>query len=135
MKQRITIDRYILLIAFGIYGVNRFFLKGVVDVPFLSYILKCHFNDFLGGICFPAYANLILAYSKFSHICIKNYWTSALIMFLCGICWEYIIPRIYPRGTCDPLDILSYVLGGLAYIFILKMTHRFFRSSDNDCVE
>ena len=50
-----------------LYALNRFYLKNVVVIPAISYILKCHFNDFLGGIFIIAYINLILEHSKYRH--------------------------------------------------------------------
>ena len=32
-----------------LYALNRFVLRGVFSIPILSYLLKCHFNDYLGA--------------------------------------------------------------------------------------
>ena len=43
------------------YCVNRFWLKNALGVPVVSYLLKCHFNDWLAGICVMAYLNLVMS--------------------------------------------------------------------------
>ena len=120
MKQHRTKDGYILAAAFLVYLVNRFCLKESIDIPILRYILRCHFNDFLAGILFLAYINLLLSFSKFSHIRVQSLPAAAAIMGLCGIAWEYVLPLLHGRGTCDPWDILAYICGGIAYTLIVK---------------
>ena len=85
-------------------------------MPIISYILKCHFNDFLAGIVIISYLNLLFSISRFNHIKIDNYFKSISICFLCGMLWEYILPLVYSHGTSDMWDIASYVLGGIVNI-------------------
>ena len=120
MKQHRTKDGYILSATFLVYLVNRFCLKESIDIPILRYILRCHFNDFLAGILFLAYINLLLSFSKFSQIRIQSISAVTFIMCLCGIAWEYVLPLLHGRGTCDPWDIGAYICGGIAYTLIVK---------------
>ena len=124
MKTRAKADAIILIVSLILYGINRLYLKEIVRNPFISYLLKCHANDFLGGVCFVAYMNLALAYSKYSGWIIDTYAIAIVIMLTCGILWEYVFPLIYPRGVSDPLDIIAYISGGMTCIFIRKMTDR-----------
>ena len=96
-------------------------------MPVISYILKCHFNDFLAGIVIISYLNLIFSISRFSHIRIDNYIASVSICFICGILWEYILPLIFPHGTSDVWDIVSYILGGVMYIKLLDRKKKFIK--------
>ena len=54
-------DAVTLAIISLAYFVNRFWLKNALDVPVVSYLLKCHFNDWLAGICVMAYLNLVMS--------------------------------------------------------------------------
>lgn len=89
-------------------------------MPVISYILKCHFNDFLAGLAIISYLNLLFSMSIWSHIQIDNYLKSISICFLCGILWEYTLPFIFSHGTSDMWDIVSYILGGVMYIKLLN---------------
>ena len=124
MKTRAKADVIILIVSLMLYGINRLFLKEIIINPSFSYLLRCHVNDFLGGVCFIAYTDLVLAYSKYSIWIINSYTVAIVIMLTCGILWEYVFPLIYPRGVSDPLDIIAYVSGGMTCVFIRKMTNR-----------
>ena len=66
-----------------LYALNRFYLKNVVVIPAISYILKCHFNDFLGGIFIIAYINLILEHSKYRHYRVDTVSMAVTITLIC----------------------------------------------------
>lgn len=44
-----------------------------------------------------------------------------LMMFSCGIFWEYITPVFRSDTISDPLDIFAYILGGIFYWIIIKI--------------
>lgn len=103
------------------YSLNRFILKKVVDIPVISYLLKSHFNDWLGGIFIIAYINTILHHSKFKRNQVHTFPQAILINVLCGIVWEFISPYVFHHGTSDLYDILAYIIGGITYIFIQRL--------------
>ena len=112
-------NAWILSCSLLVYLLNRFLLKhALTDIPVVSYILKCHLNDYLGGIAFICYVNLILLNSKYADREIKTYVIAVPVAFMCGLLWEYVFPLVYSRGVSDVFDVLSYVLGGITYIYI-----------------
>lgn len=123
-------DLFIILVISIAYSLNRFYLKTIVDVPIISYILKCHFNDFLAGIGIIAYLNLLFAVSKYRQLKVSSYAMAMSLCFLCGMLWEYVFPLVFPHGTSDILDVLSYMIGGTAYIKLLR-THMNRQSYNN----
>lgn len=121
-KQR---DTSILVCVLFLYGLNRFVFRKVVDIAIISYLLKCHFNDWLGGIFIIAYINNLLQHSKYKRYKINTLPCAILINILCGIVWEFVGPYIFHHGVSDLYDIVAYILGGITYImiqrFVLKL--------------
>lgn len=113
-------DFLVILLVSAAYSINRFWLKNAVDWPVVSYILQCHFNDWLAGIGIIAYLNLVFSFSKYRHIRITQNRTAVPVCLICGVLWEYGFPLVYPHGTSDVWDIISYVLGGIVYILLSK---------------
>ncbi len=110
----------ILFTCLGLYCLNRFWLKRVFVDGFWGYLLRCHLNDYIGGITILAYINLVLVFSRFKDRAISSYPIGILITAICGILWEYIFPLIYNRGTTDYRDVIAYVLGGITYVFLVR---------------
>lgn len=109
------------IVSFGVlllYSLNRFYLKKAVNVPIITYLLKCHFNDWLGGILIIAYINGILNLSRYRGHQIATLKAAILTTILCGIVWEYITPYLFHRGTSDIYDVIAYVIGGMTYILL-----------------
>ncbi len=53
----------IIVVCMIIYTLNRLF-KNYINIVVIGYICKCHLNDFLGGIVFCSYVNIILIKSN-----------------------------------------------------------------------
>ena len=115
-------DYRILIVALVVYSVNRFIAKPHVGDTMIGYIIKCYLNDYLGGVCFLAYTNVILEHSKYHQMRIAKLRYAIVIMVACGILWEYALPLIYPRGTSDLVDVIAYTLGGSTYVMLSKTT-------------
>ena len=47
-------------------------------------------------------------------------WQIELLLFPCGIFWEYITPLFRHNTTTDPCDILAYMIGGFLYWIIAR---------------
>ena len=105
------------LIVFIIYVFNRFILKSL-DLLFISYFLKNHFNDFLGGILFCCYVNALLFYNKKKLI--TNFFLLFSFMLIVSIIWEYIFPLFLKYSTSDMLDIIAYMCGTFLYYLLLN---------------
>lgn len=113
-------DLIVAALVLFAYGLNRFWLKTLVIAPGFSYLLKCHFNDWLAGISLIAYFNLVLSVSQYRHIKIKSSLDAVLICLACGILWEYILPGIFSYGTSDMWDMVAYTLGGISYVALFR---------------
>ena len=107
-----------------LYALNRFALKEVVSIPILSYLLKCHFNDYLGGIFIIAYINIILQHSRYKQYRIHTLLQAIVVTLLCSIVWEFVAPYFFHYGTSDLWDIAAYMIGGSTYIWIQQLLAR-----------
>lgn len=112
---------YIIIFSLVVYTINRIF-KSYIDIPVIGYLCKCHLNDYIGGIVFPAYVNILLYRAKYRPI--KNCFIIAFMMFLCGVIWEYIFPYLFSYSVSDIFDVLAYLLGGITYCFIWSVVER-----------
>ena len=121
MARKTKSNIFILLLIAAVYSVNRFWLKEAVSHPIIGYILRCHFNDYLAGIAILAYINVLLSISKYHEKLIATFFKGFFISFLCGLIWEYFLPMIFPHGTSDFVDVISYVLGGITYIGLTRI--------------
>ena len=114
-------DIKIIAVAFIIYIVNRL-CKGYINIPVIGYFCKCHLNDYLGGVIFPSYVNILLIRTHRNPI--TNYLFIGIMMLCCGIIWEYIFPYLFDYSTSDILDVISYVLGGITYCFLIRKSKK-----------
>ena len=106
---------FIFIIFFIIYIINRF-LKPVTGIFILDAMLRNHLNDYIGGIFFCIYVNLLLLYSKKKSI--LKFKFLFLLMIIVSILWEYFFPLFLNYSTSDKYDILAYLLGTLTYYTI-----------------
>lgn len=111
-------DIHIIIISMSIYVVNRL-TKDYNNIPYIGYLCKCYLNDFLGGVVFIAYVNVLLA--KFNYPKIQRGLHMGLLMLLCGIFWEYVCPLFLSYSVSDFYDVIAYILGGMMYyVFMSK---------------
>ena len=113
------IDLLLLNVALSLFIINNY-VKADINIAYLGYLLKNHFNDFLGGIAFLAYINAILSMKKGKRLRINGINHCLILMFFVGLIWEYITPLYCSSSTADPLDILAYCLGGVVYGLLNK---------------
>lgn len=97
-------------------------IKFKVKIPYLGYLLRCHYNDFLGGISFMALINVILFFSKYNKI--KKLKIILLIGVMCSIFWELITPIFIIDSTGDFWDAVSYGLGFTVYWIIKRVKNK-----------
>ena len=117
MNKFTKINLNIFVVCLAIYFVNRL-TNDTYFIPYLSYILRYHFNDYLAGIVFLAYLNIILAISKYKYIKVLKLSQVIFTGILIGTFWEYITPIHKNDSTSDIIDVISYVLGAISYKFI-----------------
>ncbi|NLL31048.1 MAG: hypothetical protein GX258_08435 [Clostridiales bacterium] len=97
-------------------------IKFKVDIPYLGYLLRNHYNDFLGGISFMALLNLILLFSKYNKI--KKLKLILLVALGCSIFWEVITPIFLVTSTGDFYDFIAYTLGFTLYWIIKRFKNK-----------
>ena len=107
-------DLALILVPLALYAVNQR-VKTQVPWPAAGYLLRCHFNDYLGGAAFAAYLNLILSLSRWPEKRLRRAWQFLAAGVLCGLFWECAARRFLPDSIGDPWDVLAYVLGMLTY--------------------
>lgn len=110
-------DLKIVIVCIIIYTVNRI-TKNCINIPIISYFLRCYFNDILAGVLFSAYTNFILIKANKSPI--VKYYQLFFYILLVGILWEYFFPIFITYSVADNYDILCYLLGATLYYFFNK---------------
>lgn len=120
----------LFLFFFLIYLFNRF-CQPYSNIKFIDYILRCHFNDFIGGIVFCIYTNMILIFSKRKKP-IFNLFILLSYMSIVALIWEFIFPIILSYSTSDPLDVLAYLLGTITYYLLTK---KYYKKTNNIIVK
>ncbi len=117
-KQNFKKEIIIALVSLGIYFLNGA-LKSYINIPVVDYLCKNHLNDFLGGIVFCAYTNIVIMISHRRAMHRLKFIIPYIT--ICGICWEYIFPLFLSQSTSDFWDVISYALGGFVYYLLFKI--------------
>lgn len=108
------LDAILLVGAALAYALNSLVLKPLFAGSPFAWLFGGYLNDAVGGIAFLAYANLLIAlYSPAKRI--RRLPRCLAFIFACGLLWEYAFPVIVPNSTTDPLDLVAYLVGALAY--------------------
>ncbi len=113
-------DLMFFIVPLILFQVNEL-IKADVQIPVLGYVLRCHFNDYLGGISFAAYLNFILSLSNWTSFQLTKIQHFLIAGLLCGICWELITPLFIQSSTGDFWDAIAYILGMLTYWFFSEV--------------
>lgn len=111
-----------------LYFSNNLFFKAHTSGP-LHMLLICHFNDFLGGVLFVAYTNVLL-YSR--GLLLYRFWPVIRFCLVAALFWEFVAPLIREDSVSDWYDVLSYILGGCLYCLLL---HLYVRIRHKNCKE
>lgn len=106
----------LILITIILYLFNQTF-KSKISVELIRWFMCCYFNDMIGGITFTAYCNLVLSFNNKKLVKI---WQIELLMFVCGIFWEYVTPLFRKSTVTDNWDIVAYMIGGIFYCIIIR---------------
>lgn len=117
MQKEQKVNLYIILIALSIYTINRF-TSLFSSIPYVGYVFRYHFNDYLGAIVFISYVNILLIRKNF-----QTFTTVPALLFwgaVCSIFWEGIAPCFLSYSTPDWLDYIAYFLGMFTYGWILR---------------
>ena len=122
--RTLAFDACVLAACCILFYSNNLMLKQVIapDASLPSLLVHNHLNDFLGGIAFLGYTNLLLGLVRPSARFRKLPVCLAYI-FACGLFWEYLAPFFVPGSVGDPLDLIAYVCGSAAYWCIARLAH------------
>jgi len=112
---------YLILLSAILFYINEA-IKFEIKIPYWGYLLRNHYNDFLGGISFMALINLILLFSKYNKI--KKLKIIILIGLMCSIFWEVITPIFKVDSTGDFWDFIAYSIGFTLYWIIKKYKNK-----------
>lgn len=112
----------LLVVVSAILFYTNEAVKFKVEVPYLGYLLRNHFNDFLGGVSFIALVNAILFFSIYNKI--KKLGIILIIGVGCSIVWELITPIFLDSSTGDFWDAVSYSLGFTLYWMIKRFINK-----------
>lgn len=127
-------DALVLAVSLGVYALNELVAKPLLlghaagsgiepgAAAAIALLLKNHFNDFLGGVAFLAYVNLLFALVKPDRM-IRRAAPALALILCCALFWEYAAPLFVPDSIGDPLDLLAYLLGGALYCLIRCRKH------------
>lgn len=94
-----------------LYCINQY-IKTRINFEPLKWFLSCYFNDIIGSITFMSYCGIVL---EIFHRKMLKLHQIILLMFCCGLFWEYITPLFRSNTISDPFDIVAYILGGTIY--------------------
>ncbi|MGF0110704.1 MULTISPECIES: hypothetical protein [unclassified Clostridium] len=92
-------------------------IKEQISNEAIKWFMTSYFNDITGGMTFTAYTNLVLS---FRNIKMHKLWQIELLMFSCGVFWEFITPLYRFDTVSDIWDVFAYMLGGILYWVIVK---------------
>lgn len=107
----------IIAITLILYSFNQI-TKSFIYIKAIKWFMVCYFNDIVGGITFISYCNVICG--VFVNRQIIKLLQIEMLMFFCGLFWEYITPIFRKNTTSDIWDILAYMIGGFIYWIIVK---------------
>lgn len=83
----------------------------------LHWFMSCYFNDIIGAVSFSSYCDAVFSFFGKS---LNKLFKLEIILFVCGLFWEYITPIFRSDTVGDFFDISAYLLGGLIYWKIKK---------------
>lgn len=151
LKKYGALDACLFVAALALFAVNEHLIKPAVlgaasassslaeggsaaGFSFAELIILGHFNDFLGGLAFMAYTNLLISLVE-PRFRIRNPFIGVVYIFCCGLFWEYAAPLFVPDSVSDPWDVFAYCLGGATYWAIMgakKMIQKRTKSAQKD---
>jgi Kef-type K+ transport system membrane component KefB len=112
----IKINSLISLTVLIIYLFNRFYVRQIVNYKTLvGGFIAFHLNDFLCGIFFLAIYSLLIRKE------IKKFWVCILLISICAMFWECVLPYFRAYSYGDWKDVIAYICGGISYWVIIIM--------------
>lgn len=124
-RRALAFDSGVLAACCLLFYANNLFLKEAIapGTGLLSLLAHNHLNDFLGGIAFLGYTNLLLDLFR-PNVRICKLPVCLAYIFACGLFWEYLAPFFVPGSVGDPLDLVAYVCGSAVYWALAQLIER-----------
>ena len=105
-----------MVIVSALYVLNNTCIKPNTIGKFHVFMVS-YFNDLICPLWFLAYVNLLLITNDKEII---HLWKLLTICLMAGLVWEFVAPLVKKGSVTDPLDLVCYAIGTLAYWIILK---------------
>ncbi|TCP58981.1 hypothetical protein EV586_101180 [Tumebacillus sp. BK434] len=112
----VLLNAAILAGTFTLYLINEHVLKSLTNNAFLH----GHFNDALAMWIYLPYLNVLLSLYPYRVLSITSYPACFGVALVAGLGWEYLTPLFLTNSVSDPVDLLMYLISGLAYAFFMK---------------
>ena len=114
------LDALVLAACFALFLLVAYALKPLGIPGALGGLVNGHLIDIVGGCAFCAYVNLLF---DLVHPAtrLRRWWQCVVLIVSCGLFWEYVAPVLVRPSVSDPLDLVSYVVGALAYAAVDAM--------------
>lgn len=106
----------IVVLTLFLYYCNNHCFK-THSTGIINYVLRCHFNDYLCGMLFVAYSNIVLLTRGYR---IERLHHIILFCFIAGLFWEFVTPLFRSDSVGDWIDVVCYILGGLSYCGVIN---------------
>lgn len=113
----IKINLAVIAVVMPIYILNRIY-KTHIQNEVLSYICVAHLNDFIGGMVFCVYLNLVLILARKQPL--TRFSVIMVVMLAVALLWEYFFPLFLPYSTSDIFDVCAYMLGAIVYCLVVE---------------
>ena len=104
-------DFLLFISTVSLYLLNKAAMSHYTN-DVLHWFMSYYFNDIVGSVAFLAYCNFLLATQKRR---LTHLFHIVLLMFVCGLVWEFIAPLIREDTVTDLFDFGAYILGGCIY--------------------
>lgn len=116
VRKDIAVSAAILVL----YSLNRFLIKPLAPNNLLGYLLRCHVNDYLGGILFPVYTNILISVFLDTGKRMVHLLQFVFVGAVCAAFWEGIAPMVLSYSTADILDCIAYIFGSLTCWYLYR---------------
>lgn len=94
------------------YAITKIALPDALPRGQVYEFFSGYFLDILAPIALMGISNAVFCFFNFRVVRIGP---TICICVIAGLTWELVAPQLIPWSVSDPVDMLSYLLGGLLY--------------------
>jgi hypothetical protein len=125
LRSRTVLDLVVLVAAGAAYGANRWIGA--------SGFFRMHFDDLLAGAILLAWSNLLTWPHTEAGKFVSTVGGGLAITAFAALIWEGLAPEILPHRTQDPVDVIAYFAGALAYMLAVNVVRAMHRRRADCC--